>query len=295
MKPGRQPRRQLLVAGAAALLGAGCSVGTDRDHDHAEAPASVALPRPPRVAWVFSSGGPRGFVHVGVIKALTELGCQPDLIVGASVGALVGVLCGAGLPAARIEQLALELQPWQLARLNLGGSERLSGSAIADLVREQVASPLQRLARPVACVVQRLPDGEVLAFNSGDAGLAVQASTAIVGQFAPVRIRGRLYADADLRMPLPVRVARALGASRVLAVDASAHEHKAPAGAERYREGDLRKRALTRPDAELADVLLHPDFGYWVSMSREFRERCIEAGYRDAMQAAAALRALHAA
>ena len=65
-------------------------------------------------------------------------------------------------------------------------------------------------------------------------------------------------------------------------------------GAQRYREGDLRKRALTAPDAALAGVLLHPDFGYWVSMSEAFRRRAIDAGYTATLAVAPALRALHA-
>jgi NTE family protein len=315
------PRRRLLAASAALALLPGCALDPDRDHDGAEAPRSAPLPRPPRTAWVFSSGGPRGFVHVGVLKAMDELGLVPDLVVGASVGAMVGVLYAGGLPARDIERLALDLQPWTLASLAVGGEERFSGAPLAGFVREQTGERLlQRLRIPAACVAQRLPPrgqgdrlgadaaaagggggaagsspGEVVAFTHGDAGLAVQAASAIEGQFVPVRIRGRRYADADLRMPLPVRMARALGAERVLAVDASAHEERAPPGSEGWREGDLRKRALTRPDAALADVLLHPEFGYWVSLKREFRERAIDAGYRATMAAAPRLRALHGA
>lgn len=302
--PADRARRRWLGAAAAGLgvgLTAGlaaCSLAPDQDHDHADAPAAGALAQPVRTAWVFSSGGPRGFVHIGVLKALHELGLAPDLIVGASVGALVGVLRAGGLQAPELEQLALDLQPWQLLRLSppwADGDERLSGAPLAEFVRLRLAQPLlQALPLPAVCVARRLDDGAVVAFNRGDAGLAVQAAAAIEGQFTPVRIRGRRHADADLRMPLPVRVARALGATRVLAVDASAHEERAPPGAQRYRAGDLAKRALTAPDAALADVLLHPDFGYWVSLSRDFRERSIAAGYRDAMAAAPALRALHA-
>jgi NTE family protein len=138
-------------------------------------------------------------------------------------------------------------------------------------------------------------DGAVVGFNRGDAGVAVQAAAAIEGQFTPVRIRGQRHVDADLHVPLPVRIARQLGATRVLAVDASAHENQAPPGAERYRSGDLRKRAATRPDAEAADVLLHPQFGYWVSLSQEFRQRAIDAGYRETMAQAGRIKALHAA
>ncbi len=290
---GGATRRALLAGGAALLLG-GCTVNPDADHAGPNAPSSGPLPRQPRTAWVFSSGGPRGFVHVGVLKAAAELGLRPDLIVGTSVGALIGVLYASGVPATEIEALALELAPWQLARAAIGGAERFNGSAVADLVRDRARERLlERMATMVCVVAQRLPGGEVVGFDRGDAGLAVQAATAIEGQFSPVRISGQRYADADLRMPLPVRLARSLGATRVMAVDASAHEDQPPPGAERYRASDLHKRALTRPDAESADLLLHPHFGYWVSLSREFRQRAIAAGYRDTMAAAARLRVLH--
>ena len=292
--------RRRWLQGAAALgaggLLAGCALQPDQDHTGPDAPEAGPLARTPRVAWVLSSGGPRGFVHVGVVKALQELGLRPDVIVGASVGALVGTLCAAGMPGAEIERAALSLQPWELVRWAPGSRQRLAATGLASWVHQAVdGRPLQALPTPVLCAVQRLRDGAVLGFNRGHAGLAVQAASAIEGQFTPVTIRGEAYADADLRMPLPVRLARAAGARRVLAIDASAHEDRAPDGAQRYRDGDLRKRALTAPDAALADVLLHPEFGYWVSMSESFRRRAIDAGYSATLAAAPALRALHAA
>ncbi len=287
-------RRTLLASPVAAL--AGCTFSPDRDHADADAPRAEPLGRPVRTAWVLSSGGPRGFVHVGVLKALDQLGLAPDLVVGSSVGALVGSLYCAGLRPARIEALAVDLQPASLARIALGAQERLSGSAIAELVRiECPVKLLEQMPIAMACVALRRDDGAVVAFTAGEAGLAVQASAAIEGQFTPVRIRARTYLDADWAAPLPVRVARALGAKRVLAVDASVHLDRAPPGAERFRESDQRKKALVDADARLADVVLKPDFGYWVSLSRDFRERAIEAGYRATLAQAAHLRAMHGA
>ena len=212
----------------------------------------------------------------------------------------MGVLRAAGLRGPELERLALDLQPARLARVALSSREHLSGSAVAALVREQLHSKglpplLQTLPIMAVCVAQRLADGAVVAFSRGDAGLAVQAASAIEGQFTPVRLRGQRYADADLRQPLPVRLARALGATRVLAVDASADESRAPPGTERWRESDLRKRALTRPDAAAADVLLQPDIGYYAGLSRENRERSIGAGYRETLAAATRIKALHSA
>jgi NTE family protein len=285
-------RRTWLGAAAATL--AGCTLAPEADHDGADAPRALPLRRTPRVAWVFSSGGPRGFVHVGVLKALDELGLQPDLIVGASVGALVGCLRASGVAAGDIETLALELQPTAMARLAIWSDQRFSGAPVAELVRRHAREQLlEQMPVAMACVATRRRDATVVAFTAGDAGVAVQASSAIEGQFTPVRIRGEPHVDADWFAPLPVRLARSLGAQRVLAVDASVHVDRAPPGAERYRDGDLRKLALVLPDAAQADLLLHPDFGYWVSFSREFRERAIAAGYRDTLAQASRLRELH--
>jgi NTE family protein len=286
-------RRRSWLGAAAATLAA-CTLAPDADHDEADAPRAVPLARPARTAWVLSSGGPRGFVHVGVLKALDELGLAPDLIVGASVGALVGCLRASGVPAKDIETLALDLQFTAMARLVWSADERFSGAPLAELVqRHAKVQLLERMPVAMACVAASKRDRTLVAFTAGDAGVAVQASSAIEGQFTPVRIHGEQYVDADWVAPLPVRLARSLGAQRVLAVDATAHEDRAPAGAEVYREGDLRKRALVKADTAGADLLLHPDFGYWVSLSREFRERAIAAGYRDTLAQAARLRELH--
>jgi NTE family protein len=284
---------------SAATL-AGCAFNPDQDHTGPDAPSAPPLPHVPRVAWVLSSGGPRGFVHVGVMKALDEINVAPDVIIGASAGALVGVLRAAGWRGAEMEAFALEVSPTSLARVAIGSRENLSGSAIAQLVREKIRDKgqqplLEKLPLMVVCVAHRLGDDTTVPFCAGDAGLAVQAACAIEGQFTPVRVRGQRHVDADLHLPLPVRLARSLGATRVLAVDASAHETRAPPGTERWRASDLRKRALTQPDADKADVLVHPEFGYYASISREYRERCIVAGYRDTMAQAERIKALHAA
>ena len=294
------PARRRVIGAAGAAFGfaslPACTFAADADHNGDDAPRVMPLVRAPRVAWVLSSGGPRGFTHVGVLRAFHELGLAPDLIVGASVGALVGALRASGIDAPAIETIALELQPLALARMALGAEERFSGAPLAELVRRHVAvQQLERMPIAMACVAAMKRDGRVVAFTAGDVGLAVQASAAIEGQFAPVRIRGETYVDADWHNPLPVRLARALGAQRVIAVDATAHIDRAPSGAERSRQGDLQKKALVAADVAVADLVLKPDFGYWVSLSREFRERAIAAGYRHAMAHEKELRAAHRA
>jgi NTE family protein len=291
-------RRQAItaMAGSVTALATGCSISADYDYNDSNAPRfDATLVRPASMAWVFSSGGPRGFVHVGVIKALEELGLKPDLIVGGSVGSLVGALYACGLSVAKLEALALDLGFQEIGRLAILGEGKFDGAPIAEQVMSQIGHlNIEKLPIRFAAVAVERQSRQPLLFNAGNTGLAVQASSAIEGMFTPVRIRGVQYVDADLVSPMPVRMARTLGAAKVLAIDASAHENHAPAGAQRFRQGDLRKRALTVPDATNADLTLHPDFGYYVSLSKEFRLRSIQAGYDQTMEKAQILKALHA-
>ncbi len=294
-------RRHILQFTSATALGSavaatGCTFAPDYNHDADDAPRfDAALVKPARVAWVLSSGGPRGFVHVGALKALDELGCKPDLVVGGSVGALVGALYACGIRGVDLERMALDLGITEMGRLAITGEGRFAGTPIAELINRELGHrPIEKLPIPFAAVVVERATRKPVLFNAGDGGVAVQASSAIEGLYTPVRVRGVQYVDADLAVPMPVRMTRALGAVRVLAIDASAHEDKAPEGASRYRAGDLRKRALTEPDARAADITLHPNFGYYVSVTREFRERAIRAGYEHTLAQSARLKALHA-
>jgi NTE family protein len=283
-----------------------CTIHTDYNHTASDAPRSEldASVKPVRNIWVLSSGGPRGFVHVGVIKALEELGHKPDAIVGGSVGALVGALYAGGVRADELVQMSLDLGVTDMGRLALTGDGKFAGSPLAEIVNRELwkrcgTCEMEKLPIRFASAVIDRTTRKPMLFNHGDAGVAVQASCAIEGTFTPVRIRGVQYVDADLVAPLPVRMARAWGESlssnassiRVLAMDASAHENKAPESAARYRAMDLRKRALTEPDAKAADIALHPEMSYYVNISREFRERTIAQGYAQTIAKAKEIKA----
>jgi NTE family protein len=280
----------LLAISAGVTCLTSCALTPNKNYNASDAPQALI---PARIldnlpanakALVLSSGGPRGFVHAGVLKAFDEIGVRPDLVVGSSIGSLVGALYASGVGGKEIASIAMDLGPLRLATLALGAKERFSGEPLVAWVNSQVGNkPIESFKTKFAAVALRVKDDEVAAFTKGDAGIAVQASCAIVGTFTPVTIRGEVWVDSDLKVPLPARLARQLGASRVLSVDASAHEDKAPESAARFRQGDLKKRFLTSPDAASADIHLHPFFGYWVSLTSEFRERSIKAGYETTM------------
>lgn len=301
-----------LLTRRTALLSVGftlaaCSVNPDYNHDAVDAPRQLITPAktPIRNIWVLSSGGPRGFVHVGVIRALEELGHQPDLIVGGSVGALIGALYAGGVKARELEQMSLDLGVTDMGRLALTGTGKFTGSPLAAIVNRELTQrcgtcEMQKLPIAFAAAVIERDTRQALLLNHGDAGVAVQASCAIEGTFTPVRIRGVQFVDADMVSPLPVRQAQSLAlgmnaptgtAVRVLALDASARPNAAPPGAERFRAGDLRKRALIEPEAAVASLVIHPEMSYFVNVSREFRMRTIEQGYKHTLAQAERIKA----
>ena len=308
----KQGGTTLALAATWGLGLSGCTFSADEDHDGADAPTpaekTLSLPSGSnRLVLVLGSGGPRGFVHAGILRALDEIGVRPAAVVGSSVGSLVGAIYAAGYTGKEIETLAIEARTTDLGAIALGSKERFSGKPIAQWVNRLVADRLgsqvktafgspeiQRLPTPFVAAGLRQGTQEVIGFAKGNLGVAVQASCAIEGTFIPVKIRGQIFLDADRVAPVPVRLARSLFGPqiRTLSVDASAHEDKAPEGAQRFRQSDLFKRAITLPDTQTSDLNLHPFFGYWVSITEEFRRRAIEAGYRETMAQASRIIAL---
>src|SRR5215472_6826884 len=93
---------------------------------------------PPRIALVLGSGGPRGFAHIGVLKVLEEAGIKPDLVVGSSVGAMVGALYSSGMKAATLEKTALGLNLLEFFEMSTVSGGEASGGPIERYVNQSV-------------------------------------------------------------------------------------------------------------------------------------------------------------
>ncbi len=257
-------------------------------------PQAAPWPNKPRLVLVLGAGGPRGFAHVGVLKALEELGIVPDAVVGGSAGALIGALWVAGHNAAALEALAYELPWWQMADLARDGSLRLRGERLALWLQDRTGvRNIEHLKRPFAAVATDAATRETVAFTRGSLGWAVRASSAKPDLMAPVAVGERLFIDADQSSPVPVWAARALGAQRVIAVDVSAKpEATPPSVPDEWREGDRLTRQRTDAQTPQADVLIHVDLGYYAGASQGYRRFAIEAGHAATLAQAASLRAL---
>ena len=264
----------------AAFVLAGCTGGI-ADYNGPDAPQFAPYPvdKRPRVALVLGAGGPRGFAHVGVLKVLEANGIQADLIVGASVGALIGALYANGIAAAEIEKIAMAIDPKRFIGISTSGLVG-NGAALEAFVRELTdGKPLEGFQRKLAVTAARRDNNALTVFTRGSTGAAVRASSATPNRFAPVRIRGVEYHDGDEAQPVPIRVARDLGAQIVIAVDVSAYLERTPAEApESWRIRDRTRTALIEQERPLADIFIHPDLNYYASISEAYRLMCIKRG-----------------
>ncbi len=262
-----------------------------------------AIPRVGAVAWpegrertalVLGSGGPRGFAHVGVLKVLEAAGIEPALIVGSSAGAIVGSLYAAKMSGIEIERRALEMGLTDIADPALFQPTRLIGRAMQNFINAAVGNALiEGLPRRFCAVAAPVGKNELVAFTAGHTGAAVRASAALPSMFLPCIIGGVPYEDGDMVSPVPIRIARALGATRVVAIDVSAFIEDTPTSVpEKWMARDAQRRAVIDDEAKDADLLLRIRTPYYAGASREYREtliRLADAQTRTALPSVVAL------
>lgn len=205
----------------------------------------------PRIGLVLAGGGAKGGAHVGVLKVLEELHVPVDCIAGTSMGALVGAGYASGMPAADIEEFVngidwktvvggvgqRALEPVEQKRrgnpsLELGvrrgrlvaPAGLINTSGIENLLRSYVAqarmvADFNLLPIPYRAVATDLVTGSMVVLGKGDVAIAMRASMAFPGVFAPVIMGDYILADGGIVRNIPVDVARSLCADVVIVVN----------------------------------------------------------------------------
>lgn len=218
----------------------------------------------PRIALALGAGGAYGFAHIGVLEVLEEQGLVPDIVVGCSAGAIIGALYCAGLRADQLVRLASSIRRGHfmdvtMTRMGIMSGQRLEG-VLRLLTRDR---RLEEMDPPLAIVATDIESGEPVVFTKGPAALAARASSAIPGVFHPVRVEGRLLVDGALLHRVPVRVARALGADRVIAVALGPTPAEGRVSVHNMvdvvlQSFDIMQREVVRQQLHEADVLIEP-------------------------------------
>lgn len=217
----------------------------------------------PVVALVLGSGGARGYAHIGVIEVLEQQGIRPDFIVGTSAGSIVGSIYASGKSAAELRNIALKLKATDVRDINIGLKGFFNGKKVEDYVNQQVQNlPLEKLKIPMYVVATELKEGTKTVFSYGNTGQAVRASASIPSMFIPTKIRDIEYVDGGLVSPVPVQVARDLGADVVIAVDILAqpiHTETSNVWGLFNQNINIMQGRLAEEELKNADIVIQPD------------------------------------
>lgn len=177
------------------------------------------------VGLVLGCGSSRGWAHIGAIEALEDAKIPIDLIVGCSVGAYVGAIYSSG-SIKSLREFVLKMdgkKVFSYFDIVLPRSGLLDATKrLRELFSMHTdAQHFAELKIPVMMVATDLETGQKVVLNSGNIFDALRASMSIPGLFAPARVKNRWLVDGGLVDPVPVSVARAMGADIVIAVDLS--------------------------------------------------------------------------
>lgn len=250
---------------------------------------------PPKIALVLGGGAARGFAHVGVVKALEAQGIVPDIVVGTSAGSVVGALYAAGYSGFELQKIALQLDDAAFSDWSLPDRGIIKGESLQNFINRTVQNrPIEKLNKTLAIVATDLQSGELVAFRRGNTGMAVRASSSVPGLFQPVAISGREYVDGGLVSPVPVKVARSLGADVVIAVDISS---KPKYGKVRdtidvlLQTFSIMGQSISGYELAGADVVIRPDTGAINGTDFQAKHLAILEGEKAAQEAVALIRA----
>jgi NTE family protein len=253
---------------------------------------------------VLSGGGLKGLAHIGVLRALQERGLEPTLVVGSSIGSLIGGAWAAGVSTEQMEARALRVRRrdvFQVAHTDVAFRRLMApalyrGEPLQALVSSLVGDvTFRELARPLLVNTADLHTGMQVMW--GLPGLhdarvadAVTASCALPGIFPPREIAGRAYVDGAVVENLPVRLAASLGTGPIVAVNVAAtsirrEAHETQGFAATYIRG-LEIVMQTQIEAQLRDwngpplVLVQPRVEHISMFAFDHTPELIEAGYR---------------
>jgi NTE family protein len=180
--------------------------------------------RRPVIGLALGGGAARGFAHIGIVKTLVAHGIVPNVVVGTSIGAVVGGAYAAG-HLDTLEEWARSLQPrsvFSYLDIRLNGSGLIGGAKLASELESAIGQTLiEDLPVKFATVATEVRTGHEIWLTHGRMVDAMRASYALPGIFSPVLIGDRWLVDGALVNPVPVSAARAFGAEIVIAANLS--------------------------------------------------------------------------
>jgi NTE family protein len=244
--------------------------------------------RPYRIGLALGGGGARGFAHIGVLRALEEMGIKPDVISGTSAGSIIAALYADGYAPQHIIRLFSELDVKELVDVTIPRNSLLKMDKFIHFIDKRLHSKrIEDLKIPTYIVATDFDNGKSVAFDKGDLAIRIAASCSIPIVFPPIAIDGIHYVDGGVMRNLPVTPIRDL-CDVVIGINVSPMQH------EQYENNllSITNRAYNFlscgnvfPDIALCDILIeNEDISGYNVFDIDEQEKIEELGYQKAIE-----------
>lgn len=247
------------------------------------------MSKKPYVSLVLAAGSARGLAHIGVIQVLLEHDVNVDLIVGSSMGAMVGGIYACGTDIYMLDRMVEHMNHGVLYDVNLPRMGFMAGkkiSAFLELMTKK--KTFDELDIPLLVVATDLVTGQRAVIDEGPVAQAIRASISIPGIFRPVRDGERILVDGAVTDRLPVTPARERGADIVIAVDVTFGEGKRVVIRNTWdvimTSLDILQKQQFDAVSSQSDILIQPAVGGYLPMDFNRSRELVDLGRTAALE-----------
>ncbi|WP_413699008.1 patatin-like phospholipase family protein [Psychromonas sp. KJ10-10] len=244
----------------------------------------------------FGGGGLRGYMHLGIIRALEENNITADLVTGSSAGSIATTFYASGKSYAEIENIITEFSEFDVMDFVLSPNGIVNGQNLAEWINANVLQEkLSQMTMPIGITATNMTTLESVLIIDGDPGEAVQTSSTIPGAFVPVEHDHHLLVDGGILNVVPVHYAKSMGAKVIIAVDIyCANQPQSEIKSLSMQLATFRLLACRHSEQEInsADIVIRPDYEPEGNGLFSSKQDAIDAGYQAMLTQIPKLKAL---
>lgn len=241
-----------------------------------------------KIGFALGGGATLGAAHIGVLRAIEELGIRIHCVSGNSIGAFVAAFYAFGIPWQEMQKIAINMKWLDISNVSPSKLSLLSNRKIGQIINTHLGDvEFEQAGIPLSIMAGDLSTGKKVVLNKGKVVDAVIASTAIPGVFRPVEMDGRLLVDGGVVENVPVSPLSAMGANYFIAVNLNARrEFKKPDNIIDVMVNSYYTIITNLADAytEKANLLILPNLAKFSLVDTKNAEKLIERGYEEAIK-----------
>jgi NTE family protein len=238
--------------------------------------------KPKKITLVLGGGSARAIAHIGVLKVLGREKIPFDLIVGTSMGSIIGAVYSLDMSIKRVEEMAVQVSFRDIIDVTIPRLAISRRRKLAELIDQLIQGrEFKDLNIPLAIVATDIGNGQTVIYQSGDLCQSIIASCSIPVIYQPVKIGDRFIVDGGIKNTVLVTIARELGADFIIASDVGFCVKKAvPTNIFQImmQSYQIQGQALSDYESMDAEIIIKPELGEIDQMAFDKAEECIKRG-----------------